>query len=144
MCQSLFEHLSKAFSDKHNINAEKLLESVKKALERYPIRHTKRGRKRTSTHKLIPKVVARGKDRGTNRIAIHIPAEYRVDPKTGKLRHKYLYYSAKPGDTITPVFLNFFTNYVHTATDNLSVSEMQEWIYGEWILLLHEQNVYEQ
>ena len=83
-------------------------------------------------HKLNPTVFGRAKgDRGSNRIAIHIPLEYRLHPVTGKERRKYLYFKAKAGDTISPEFLTFFTNYIHTATDNLSDGELREWIYDD-------------
>lgn len=134
---AVHKQLFKAFLDKKNMNANKLLLAVEKALEKFPIKHLKRRRRKKkgehALHKLNPKVFGRSKgDRGANRIAIHVPLEVRLDPVTGKLRRRYLYYSTKAGDTITKEFLAFFTDYVHKATDHLTNEKLAEWIYSEW------------
>lgn len=138
---TVHKQLFEAFSDTNNINAEKLLQSVRAALQKFPIKHASQSKRRKKTvnakstkkHKLNPKSLVRASgDRGSNRIAILVPRKYRYDRETGKEGRKYIYYKANKGDKISPEFLTFFTNYIHEATDELSDDDMVKWIYDEW------------
>ena len=143
------KQLFEAFSDANNINTEKLLQAVKAALKRFPIKHVSKSKRRKKTvnnkstkkHKLNPKSLLRGEgDRGQNRISMFVPKKYRNNPETGTPGRKYMYYTVTKGDkiccdekgTLRPEFLTFFANYIHAATDTLSDSDMKKWIHDDW------------